>query len=731
MDGSNPLPLDEAPRAQNGVNQTVASRYEILEMVGEGPFLAAFRARDRELNRIVSFKTPLPVFADRADVKANLRDGVARVLAFNHANITRTFDLGEDAERNNALFVAEEYVRGIDLKERIRRVAPFQLTAANEVALALAEALEYAHARGVNHGDVRPQNVLIGPDSQVKLTNFGIADAQNLLVKENAEALPVALPYRAPELADNAPLTPSADLFALGAILFEMLTGDTPARGGPEAPSPREINQAVPRALDGIVRKALAPAPAARYVSASEFVRDLRLVRDALRFGKPLAWSPLDAPLPPILVTQPIPDVPLADVPLRATPVGAPLSETVPAPVAPPRVPVPPPPPPDGEQTIVMPGTGQRSVVATTPVIAATAPVIAASVATAAVEAAPAVAAATIAQAATTPVTAVYADPLDPETTLSAATNVANDARRRSRKRKREDDLTNYDDDYKPPRASNAGKWLAFINLFLFLLALGAMGSLAYITFNLLQPPREVVVPNLVGKSLSEARAMAHEQAFALATVDRQFRDKEPDDMIFQMNPQAGRHIRAGKPVSIWVSNGPKMVEVPDVRDIGLDKGRRILEKNGLRIGELRYEYDTLTAKGNILRQLPEWGENRPRGTRIDLVLSKGEEPPPPPLVEPSPSPFPLEPNTVGELDPQGDKVRVIGISGYDIPDDGMPHRLRIDVEDKNGRRTVFDENREPGEKFSQDVECIGKKVTVILYDNDVAKATKTQTFKD
>jgi serine/threonine-protein kinase len=146
-----------------------------LETIGEGPLLTAFRARDRALNRIVVVKTlragkGMSAGAATA-ITERLRSGLSSVVALNHANITRVYDVGQD--ENGHLFLAEEYVRGIDLKERIRRVAPFSLTASTDVAIAIAEALEFAHARGVTHGDLRPQNVLIGPEGQIKLTNLG------------------------------------------------------------------------------------------------------------------------------------------------------------------------------------------------------------------------------------------------------------------------------------------------------------------------------------------------------------------------------------------------------------------------------------------------------------------------------------------------------------------------------------------------------------------------------
>ncbi|MES2460202.1 MAG: protein kinase, partial [Armatimonadota bacterium] len=244
------------------INRVLSGRYEILEFIGEGPLLAAYRARDRAQNRVVALKILLPQRAiDHVTLSEKLRSGLGEVLTFSHPSITRTFDVGSDEENGVGVYVTEEYIRGIDLKERIRRAAPFQLTAATDCAIALAEALEFAHARGIAHGDVRPQNVLIGPEGQVKLSGFGVAEAQNTILYQDPGLLSRVVAYIAPDAAASAHPTASADLYALGVVLFEMLTGDLPFKGDnalqvalkhaqEPVPSPRAINIGIPRALD-------------------------------------------------------------------------------------------------------------------------------------------------------------------------------------------------------------------------------------------------------------------------------------------------------------------------------------------------------------------------------------------------------------------------------------------------------------------------------------------------
>lgn len=678
-------PNENTPARTNLVNRVLADRYELLETLGEGPLLGAYRARDRSLNRIVTVKVLLPAFAGRVAVVAALKEGLSQTLALTHPAITRTYDVGTDAE-TGLLFVAEEYVRGIDLKERIRRAAPFQLTAAVDTTIALAEALEFAHARELAHGDVRPQNVLIGPDGQVKLTGWGVADAQGRASQNDPSLLRRIAPYISPDPARAQGPTASGDRYALGCVLFEMLTGET-AIGGESAaqitlrhaqdavPSPRQVNTGVPVALDGVVRKMLGKTDAERYAADADLLRDLRAVRDALKYGKSLSWSPLDAKETKTLA-NPVP------APESITVMGATSDEPngtarIYGEPTEPAARLQSPPSGDVDATVVMP--------------IAVPPIRREPIAS-----------------------AVVAAPALPE-----VRGVVTDEER----------------EYVPVQSRGGGaRWLLPLNLFLFLVVLASLAGVVYLVSNFLKATEEVIVPQLVGKTLTEAKTMAAQQRFTLSVVDKQFRDKEPIDIIYQMGTAPGRRIKEGKAIPIWVSLGPRMVEVPDVSNMAIEKARRILENRGLRLGEYKSEYnsDPDIPTGNVISQTPLPGENRPRATPINLILSKGPEPIPDPTPDPFdvaptpepdvPTPDPATPAPDATPSTTGAKTRYFDIK-YPTPADGADHRVRIDVLDDAGPHTVFDEVKKSGEKMSYRVEAIGKAVTIKLYDNDELKA--------
>ena len=255
--------------------QVINTRYELIETEAHpeaSPFVVA-KARDVVEGRVVSLQI-LPIGrSGGASERAAVRAAVSEAMRLSHPNIIHVYDQGEIASTGE-LYISSEFVRGITLQERIRRVAPFTLTVTADIAVAVAEALDAAHQAGVVHGDLRPRSVLLSPEGQIKVGDFSYARVVS--VETRGQGMP----------------TVGDDITAVGALLYEMLTG-APPRGGAVPPSPRTDKNGVPPALDGIVQKALYPDPAIRYPSAASLLLDLRAFRDALQKGRSLTWSPL------------------------------------------------------------------------------------------------------------------------------------------------------------------------------------------------------------------------------------------------------------------------------------------------------------------------------------------------------------------------------------------------------------------------------------------------------
>ena len=262
-------------------------RYEILENAAgpETPPYQFAKARDREEGRVVVLQMiPVALFGTESRTCQEFQAAVREAQTLDHPGILRVF--GQGVAEGGDLYVVREHLRGITLQERIRRIAPFTLAVAADIAQAITEALVAAHRAGVAHGDLRPAHVLLSPEGQIKTADF----AYGAVVAARTDE-PGRMAFLAPELTGSAS-SYAGDIYALGATLYEMLTGVLPLAGTTRVTSPRDVNPGVPPALDGLVRKALAADPNARYRSASTLLADLQAIRDALRTGKSLAWSP-------------------------------------------------------------------------------------------------------------------------------------------------------------------------------------------------------------------------------------------------------------------------------------------------------------------------------------------------------------------------------------------------------------------------------------------------------
>ncbi|MDR7556734.1 MAG: protein kinase [Armatimonadota bacterium] len=265
------------------VGTRVAGRYEVVALLAEGGMSRVYRARTPE-GQVVALKVLRDAYAaDREFVERFVREARA-VQALDHPHVVRVLDSGRDGD---VYFIAMEYVDGEDLKSYLRRVGPLEPADAERIALAVCEALDYAHGQGIVHRDVKPQNILLTRDGTVKVADFGIARALAAVTLTQTGTVLGTVHYLSPEQARGAPVGRASDLYALGVVLFEMLTGRLPFEGeSPIAvalkhlheppPSARAVHPRVPRRLDGIIRKAMAKRREDRYATAREMAADLR-----------------------------------------------------------------------------------------------------------------------------------------------------------------------------------------------------------------------------------------------------------------------------------------------------------------------------------------------------------------------------------------------------------------------------------------------------------------------
>lgn len=279
------------------IGQVINYRYEVLEKIGEGQVFSVYKSRDKVLNRLVALKFLRDDLAANKEFAAAVLGGYQAVAPLDHPCIARVLDADP---ASNQSFVACEFVRGINVKDRIQRAGPMQVATALDIMVPMLEALEYAHSNRMVHGDLRPQDVVVSPDGEVKVTDFGLASALRACPDVADRMGMRSVQYEAPEIAEGALPSVTSDIYSAGVILYEMLTGSLPFDGptaiavalkqAKETPTaPRNLNSAVPKSLSDLVMRAIEKSPSQRFHIVSEMLDDLRSIRDALRVGKPVS----------------------------------------------------------------------------------------------------------------------------------------------------------------------------------------------------------------------------------------------------------------------------------------------------------------------------------------------------------------------------------------------------------------------------------------------------------
>jgi eukaryotic-like serine/threonine-protein kinase len=266
------------------VGELIAERYELQELVGTGGMSSVYRAHDRLLERDVALKVLHEEYTADTDYVERFRREARSVAQLSHPNIVTVIDRGEQDDRQ---FIVFEYVPGENLKTLVQRVGPLPEEDAVRLALQIARALGFAHENGLVHRDVKPQNVLLNGDGQAKVTDFGIA--RSLDVKGGLTQTGTVMgtsDYIAPEQARGSRVDAQSDIYSLGAVLYELLTGDVPFPGdnfvavamrhiNEPQPSVRERRPDVSPRLDAVIRRAMAKEPRDRFRSMDEFCAEL------------------------------------------------------------------------------------------------------------------------------------------------------------------------------------------------------------------------------------------------------------------------------------------------------------------------------------------------------------------------------------------------------------------------------------------------------------------------
>lgn len=275
----------------NMIGRVFNNRYQITERIGIGGMAEVYRAQDNVLGRLVAVKVMLPQYAADPNFTQRFKQEAAAAANLQSPYIVNVYDWGHD---EGTYYIVMEFVRGSDLKTAIIERGAINQRKVAEIGAQVCQALSVAHGLDIIHRDIKPQNIMVQPDGNVKVMDFGIARAKNSVMTQTSSVLGTAH-YISPEQAQGKDLTATSDIYSLGIVLYESATGRLPF-DGPDAVSvamkqvndlpvpPREINPDIDPSLEAIIMKAIAKNPAERFATA----KDMRLALNDYLAGRPV-----------------------------------------------------------------------------------------------------------------------------------------------------------------------------------------------------------------------------------------------------------------------------------------------------------------------------------------------------------------------------------------------------------------------------------------------------------
>ncbi|WP_251549108.1 Stk1 family PASTA domain-containing Ser/Thr kinase [Neobacillus muris] len=284
------------------IGKRLSGRYKILEMIGGGGMANVYLAHDMILDRDVAVKMLRLDFANDEEFIRRFHREAQSATSLAHPNIVNIYDVGEE---NELYYIVMEFVDGQTLKQYIQQNSPLRVEEAIEIMKQLTSAISHAHHNHIIHRDIKPHNILIDHEGNVKITDFGIAMALSATAITQTNSVLGSVHYLSPEQARGGMANRKSDIYSLGIVLFELLTGRLPFSGesavsialkhlNSETPSVRRWNPNIPQSVENIVLKATAKDPFHRYNTVDEMEEDLRTALDPERMNEPKFTIPID-----------------------------------------------------------------------------------------------------------------------------------------------------------------------------------------------------------------------------------------------------------------------------------------------------------------------------------------------------------------------------------------------------------------------------------------------------
>ena len=273
----------------------ISERYEIIKSIGEGGMANVYLAQDTFLDRKVAVKVLRGDLANDEKFIRRFQREAYNASSLSHPNIVEMYDVGED---NGTYYIVMEYVEGRTLKQLLKKRGNLTTPEVVDIMLQLTDGIAYAHDKYIIHRDLKPQNIMISDDGKIKITDFGIAVALNSTQLTQTNSVMGSVHYLPPEQASGKGSTIKSDIYSMGIMLFELLTGKLPFKGEnaveialkhmkDDIPSAKKLNSSVPQSLENIVMRATAKNPKNRYDDVKEMYNDLKVCLNEENLNQP------------------------------------------------------------------------------------------------------------------------------------------------------------------------------------------------------------------------------------------------------------------------------------------------------------------------------------------------------------------------------------------------------------------------------------------------------------
>ena len=635
---------------------TLNHRYEIIDKVGGGGMAEVFHGYDTVLHRDVGIKILRDQFIQDKDFVARFRQEACNAAGLSHPNIVNIYDFGSEHDIN---YIVMEYVVGRTLKEVITDSGALDYQTAVKYAIGIASALKQAHDHAIVHCDVKSQNILIDTKGVAKITDFGIARAFGQPSESEERGVIGSVYYLSPEQAAGKPVTAQSDLYSLGVVLFEMLTGQLPYDGDTPAevarqhltsptPSARRYDPEIPYDLDAIVTKALAKNPLLRYKTDDDFLSDLRRVETRLRKAETAAEESLsphhkgvsDETI--IIRSEEMGDGLLHKTPLRDEnpDIGAAAGEKA---------------PPKKNKTKKMLGLFIGAIFLLSALIYGLVGYSSGDIAVPDVKGK----------------TLVEAEAILKDNNLDFTLKEEFDA--------------------KVPtgtvikQSPGAGSHVK-------------AGRKIQLTVSKGAEPG--VVPDLKGKNLAEATEMLHAAKLAVGKVTVQYKEGAAQGAVLSQDIEAGKKVAAGTKVDLVVNISKGQSVVPDLKGLTLSDARERLSSMGLMVGSVTTKEDS-APKGTVIGAEPEFGKVLSEGSVVTLIVSGGKK----------------EEKKQKETSGTPSQAAKTYTVSFTVPGSGSAKQVKIVASDATSSRVLYSGSAAPGTRLRETV-TLGQDASVQFYVN-------------